>query len=586
MTKRIFRSICIVSLTVLLAALVLIMGALYDYFSRTQQNQLRTQTQLAARGIAQGGESFLDKLSTDGYRITWIDADGKVLFDTDADAGKMENHLNREEVQLALKDGYGESARYSATLTEQQLYAAQRLDNGTVVRVSCRQQSVLTLVLSMAQPLLVIVVAAILLALVLARSVARHIVQPLNEIDLDNPLANEGYDELSPLLRRINSQQKQLKHQAAALKRRQDEFSAVTGSMSEGLVLLNEDGAVVSINRTAMRLLDTDEYCVGRDILTVNRSLALQQLLQKARQGEHAETLAELHGGQYQLMASPVLSDKKTGGTALLMLDVTEKQQAEQMRREFTANVSHELKTPLHSISGCAELLNNDLVKPEDRAQFTHQIYSEAQRMIRLVDDIIRLSRLDEGEQNTAFEKTDLFAVAQTAVESLQPQAAEAGVSLTLTGETAEINGIPQLLSGIVYNLCDNAIKYNRAGGTVEVEVLPKGSAVLLQVRDTGIGIAPDQQSRVFERFYRVDKSHSKAVGGTGLGLSIVKHAAGVHNAKIDLRSKPGEGTCITVKFAKAARKKSPRPRKTAAEAEAKAEPAADKGTENGEPQA
>ena len=549
MTKRIFRSISAVSLIVLLAALVLILGFLYSYFSQAQQEQLRIETALAAQGVAQQGTDYLDGLDTRGLRMTWIDSDGNVLYDSQSDAGNMENHLEREEVAQALESGFGESARYSTTMMERLLYAAQRLPDGTVLRLASTQNSVLTILLGMLQPLCIVIALALLLSLLLASRVSKKIVQPLNEINLENPLSNEGYDELSPLLRRIDSQQRQLQKQKQALQRSRDEFDAVTGSMNEGLVLLTAGGVILSINRTAAHLLNAGADCVGRDVLTVNRSLELQEVVRRAQAGQKAEKMVELGGGSYQLDASPVMSDGAVSGVALLLFDVSERERAEQMRREFTANVSHELKTPLHTISGCAELLKDGLVKPEDEHRFNEQIYTEAQRMIALVEDIIRLSRLDEGAGEMEKEKTDLCALAAAAVQSLEPQAQAADVTLAFSGAPAELCGVPQLLSGIVYNLCDNAIKYNRPGGRVDVRVEKQSGAVVLAVSDTGIGIPQEHQSRVFERFYRVDKSRSKAAGGTGLGLSIVKHAAMLHNASIDLQSTPGQGTTIVVRF-------------------------------------
>ena len=549
MTKRIFRSISAVSLIVLLAALVLILGFLYSYFSQAQQEQLRIETALAAQGVAQQGTDYLDGLDTRGLRMTWIDSDGNVLYDSQSDAGNMENHLEREEVAQALESGFGESARYSTTMMERLLYAAQRLPDGTVLRLASTQNSVLTILLGMLQPLCIVIALALLLSLLLASRVSKKIVRPLNEINLENPLSNEGYDELSPLLRRIDSQQRQLQKQKQALQRSRDEFDAVTGSMNEGLVLLTAGGVILSINRTAAHLLNAGADCVGRDVLTVNRSLELQEVVRRAQAGQKAEKMVELGGGSYQLDASPVMSDGAVSGVALLLFDVSERERAEQMRREFTANVSHELKTPLHTISGCAELLKDGLVKPEDEHRFNEQIYTEAQRMIALVEDIIRLSRLDEGAGEMEKEKTDLCALAAAAVQSLEPQAQAADVTLAFSGAPAELCGVPQLLSGIVYNLCDNAIKYNRPGGRVDVRVEKQSGAIVLTVSDTGIGIPQEHQSRVFERFYRVDKSRSKAAGGTGLGLSIVKHAAMLHNASIDLQSTPGQGTTIVVRF-------------------------------------
>ena len=549
MTQKIFRSICLACLAVFLSSLVLIMGALYGYFSRAQLRQLQVETALAAQGVSRDGADYFDRLDVSGLRFTWIAADGSVLYDSASDSSAMENHLEREEIQQALSTGTGTSTRYSSTLLERLLYAAQRLPDGTVLRLASSQYSVVTITLGTLQPILLVAVIAVVLALVLASRLSKRLVRPLNELDLDDPLSNDCADELAPLLRRIDSQQRQLRAQQSQLRQRREEFAAVTNNMSEGLLLLSAKGAVLSINPAAARLLGTDKDCVGQDLLSVNRSLELQNLIAQARAGRRAEAVLPLSAGSYQIDANPVVSDGAVSGVAVLMFDVTERESAEQMRREFTANVSHELKTPLHSISGCAELLLNGMVKSEDVERFSRQIYTEAQRMITLVDDIIRLSRLDEGAEGMQWETVDLFSLAEDTVRRLSSTAQAADVSLTLTGEGVSIRGIPQLLEGIVYNLCDNAIKYNRPGGSVTVNVRRTPGWAQLSVADTGIGIPPEHQGRVFERFYRVDKSHSKEVGGTGLGLSIVKHAARIHNAQLDLRSTPGEGTTITVRF-------------------------------------
>ena len=552
MTKRIFRAICLVALAVFLASVTLIMGILYDYFSQVQQDQLRIEAGLAARGVEENGAAYFDGLDTQSYRITWIGADGTVLFDSDSDASIMENHLEREEVKQAMVSGYGHSARYSSTLMERLLYSAQRLEDGSVIRLAITQNSVLTIMLGLIQPVLLVSLVAVILALALASRVSKTVVRPLNELNLDEPLNNEGFDELSPLLRRIDSQQRQLKGQALELKQKKDEFLAVTSNMSEGLVLLNSSGTILSINNAASTILDADKSSVGQDILTVNRSLEMQKLLEEARTGQRSETKLCLTGREYQLDASPIISGGNIGGVALLLFDITERENAEQLRREFTANVSHELKTPLHSISGCAELMKNGMVKPEDTVRFAGQIYSEAQRLINLVEDIIRLSRLDEGAEDMQRERIDLYALSGSVIDSLGNEAKENKITLELCGGPAFIWGVRQLVSGMIYNLLDNAIKYNKANGSVKLSVSNEGEFSVVKVSDTGIGIPPEHQSRVFERFYRVDKSHSKEVGGTGLGLSIVKHSAMVHNAKIDLQSTPGKGTSITVRFPKA----------------------------------
>ena len=550
MTKRIFRSILLVAAAVLLASFVLITGVLYDYFSNNQMEQLRAQTALAAQGVEKSGEGYFAGLGSHGTRLTWIAADGTVLYDSTATAAKMENHADREEVSSALKTGTGESTRYSTTLMERQLYCAQRLHDGTVVRLSCEQYTPLMLVLGMLQPVIVIAAAALAVSGVLASGLSKRIVRPLNELRLDEPDKIETYPELAPLTDKLRSQQNQLRAQEKELRQRRDEFDAATENMIEGLVLLNERGTILSINKSATKLLDISRYCVGKDILLLNNSRQMQELLGRVRSGEHCEMPVEHGGVSYTVYASPVVSGERVAGTVLLVLDMTEKEKAEKLRREFSANVSHELKTPLHTISGCAELLVNGMVKPDDIPRFAAQIQSESKRMITLIEDIIKLSHLDEGAGDMQRCDADLAAIARTTVENLQSAAKAADVALSVNACPAVIkNGIPQLLEAIVYNLCENAIKYNRPGGFVKVGVEKNADGTVLTVEDNGIGIPAAQQERIFERFYRVDKSHSKEVGGTGLGLSIVKHAAALHNAKISMHSAPDEGTSISVVF-------------------------------------
>lgn len=551
MTKRIFRTVFVVAISIFIASAVLFMTVLYDYFSGIQQNQLRMQIDLASQGVEDEGLDYLKNLKIKDYRVTWIGTDGKVLYDSISEADEMENHFEREEVKEALSEGYGASSRYSSTLTQRYLYGAKRLPDGTVIRLSVTQNSLLILTLGMLQPIMIIFVIAIILSAFLASRLSKKIVKPLNELNLDKPLDNNGYDELSPLLRRIDTQQKEISRQSEELKQRQNELEVMTSAMSEGIILLNNRGTVLSINKAAAKLFGTDCFCIGEDIVSINRSLELAQLLNKAKNGEHSERVVELGCGQYQMMASPVISNNIVSGIVLLILDVTEKEKAEQLRREFTANVSHELKTPLHTISGSAELLVNGMVKSEDIPIFLKRIYSEAQRMIQLVEDIIRLSHLDEGAEDMKWDMVDLYAVAEETINSLADEAESNGIKFELYGETVLINGIRQLLQEIIYNLCDNAIKYNCRGGSVSVGVKNENEFAVLTITDTGIGIPAEHQERIFERFYRVDKSHSKEIGGTGLGLSIVKHAAKLHNAEIELHSIVNKGTEITIKFPK-----------------------------------
>lgn len=551
MTKRIFRSICLVAIAVFLASLTLIMGVLYDYFSRQQMKSLKTETALCASAVEKEGLDYLASVSEGDYRITWISADGTVLFDNKAQTDTMENHLEREEIKEALKNGEGESARYSDTLMEKQLYSARKLSNGTILRLSESYLALWSLILSMLQPIVIVIAIAIGLSLLLAYRVSRHIVKPLNELNLDEPNAESVYEEISPLVNRIASQQNQLKLQKAELKQKQEEFDTATGYMNEGIILLSENGAVLSINKSATKLLGISRYCVGKDLLLFNNSFEIQELLRIAGTGKRAEKIIPIAERDYQFNASPIINENKVSGIALIIFDITEKEKAEEARREFTANVSHELKTPLQNISGSAELLSNGLVKAEDVPKFAEQIFGESKRMITLVEDIIKLSHLDEGAEDMQRQSVDLYELADLTVRNLSPVAQAADIKLSLSGEKAVMEGIPQLLSGIIYNLCDNAIKYNRTGGSVNVDVKSAVKDVVLTISDTGIGIPPEAQDRIFERFYRVDKSRSKSVGGTGLGLSIVKHSVKLHGGEIELRSVVDKGTTMIITLPK-----------------------------------
>lgn len=548
MTKRIFRATLLVGVAVLIASLALVMGVLYSYFGRVQESQLRDELSLAAVGVEKNGTDYLRALQSHQYRITWVRADGTVVYDTQADAETMENHAQRQEIQQALTAGEGESSRYSSTLLQKTVYYAQRLPDGTVLRLSAVRVTAGVLVLNMLQPILLVLAAALILSGVLAGRLARRITEPLNRLDLEHPLENDTYEELAPLLRRMEHQRRQIDRQMGELRQRSEEFDQITGSMNEGLVLLDEAGAILSINPAARRLLDADGDCVGQDFLTVDRDVTMSDALRQAAEQGHSEFRGERNGREYQFDVTRIQTEGRTAGTVLLVFDVTERAFAERNRREFTANVSHELKTPLQGIIGSAELLENGMVKQEDVPRFVGHIRAEAQRLVTLIGDIIRLSQLDEGEPMPA-EPVELLAVAREVAENLRSAAKTRNVTVEVTGTPATVSGVRRLLYEIVLNLCDNAIKYNTEGGRVEVEVAQDGGTAAVTVRDTGIGIPPEHQSRVFERFYRVDKSHSKASGGTGLGLSIVKHAVQYHHGVIRLKSEVGKGTEIRVTF-------------------------------------
>lgn len=548
MTKKIFQSILLVAGCVLLASLLIIMGFLYDYFGGVEENQLRDELSLAAAAVEDGGTDYLSRLTADRCRLTWIAADGSVLYDTRTDAESLENHASRAEVSQALATGTGESTRYSSTLMEKTMYYAQRLDDGTVLRISISRATVGMIAVGMIQPLLIVLIVALILSGLLARRLSRRIVDPLNSLDLEHPLDNDAYEELSPLLKRIHRQHVEIQTQLRELREKTDEFTQITGSMREGLVLLDEHGSILSINAAAQTLFGADAQCVGRDFLTIERSHEISAAIQAAVTDGHSEVRAERAGRVYQFDISRITSDGKLLGTVILAFDITEQEFAERNRREFTANVSHELKTPLQGIIGSAELIENGMVRPDDLPRFVGHIHAEAARLVTLIDDIIRLSQLDEGDAMPT-EPVDLLAVSQEAAENLHDAAVARSVTVSVTGQPSVIPGVRRLLYEVVYNLCDNAIKYNRDGGRVDVTVAADAGGSSITVADTGIGIAQEHQSRVFERFYRVDKSHSKASGGTGLGLSIVKHAVQYHHGRIELESTPGTGTTIRVVF-------------------------------------
>ena len=548
MTSKIFRSTLIVTVVVLLCGLGIVMGVLYNYFSQVQVAQLQDELSLAVTATEQYGNAFLENVEPGRFRLTWIHRDGTVLFDTQVAAGTMANHADREEVLEAVQTGSGSSFRYSDTLTEKTIYEAKSLSDGTVLRISASQASAAALMLDMLPTLLLIVVLAILLTAFLARQTARAITEPLNRLDLEHPLNNDTYEELNPLLRRINQQHLQIEKQMETLRRKADEFTQITENMKEGLVLLNSEGMVLSINPTARILFGAEADCIGKSFLTVDRSQQMRDALNAALDKGHGKMKAERSGRFYRFDLSRIESDGMTVGVVVLAFDITEAMTAEQVRREFSANVSHELKTPLQSIIGSAELLENGLVKPEDASRFVGRIRKEATRLVHLVEDIIRLSQLDEGVQLPQ-EEVDLLEIIREVEESLTLSAREKQVSLQAGGEACRITGVRRLLLEMTYNLCDNAIKYNVPDGSVRLWVEKKNEHTVLSVTDTGIGIPEEHQNRIFERFYRVEKSHSRASGGTGLGLSIVKHSALHHKAKLELHSRPGEGTVVRVIF-------------------------------------
>lgn len=548
MTGKIFKSILAVAASVLFASLLLVVGVLYEYFGDLQNQRLSDELSLAVSAVTLDGKGYLENISSDSYRLTWIDADGSVIYDTRADADEIENHADREEFREAMESGEGKSTRYSATLMKKTTYFARRLSDGTVLRISTDYATAALLVLGMLQPVLVIAVAALVLSAVLASSISRRIVRPLNNLNLDDPLSNDTYDEIAPLLSRIDRQHKQIRLQLSELRQKTDEFSQIIASMREGLVLLDEKGCVLSINPAAIEVFGVGDDAVGKDFLVLDRGHDMSSAISEAMKSGHAEVREERLGRIYRFDISRIESDGNAIGAVILAFDTTEQDLAEQNRREFTANVSHELKTPLQGIIGSADLIESGMVKDGDMPRFVGHIKSEATRLLLLIEDIIRLSQLDEGDE-MPLETVDLLALASEVEDDLSDAAAAKNIKMILEGDGASICGVRRLLYEVVYNLCDNAIKYNNDGGEVRVYVASSDDRATVRVSDNGIGIAPEHQSRVFERFYRVDKSHSKASGGTGLGLSIVKHAVMYHRGEIKIESELGRGTTITLTF-------------------------------------
>lgn len=552
MTRKIFQSIIAVVISVLLLSLALITGVLYNHFETTMLDQLRTTAQFAEQGVEQEGMAYFDSLHAQNCRVTWIAADGTVKYDNRSNPKTMENHADRQEVREAMENDSGTSVRRSSTLSEHTMYYAKRLSDGTVLRLSMSQRSVLFLMGGMLSPLVFIFLAACLLAGVLSYRVSKKIVKPLSEIDLKHPEQVETYDELSPFLQRIAAQNREIDARMAEIRKQQQEFSMITENMSEGLFVVDRNYQILSYNKSAMQIFGMDPRQEHENLLAVNRSEGFRNAVDSALKGRHTQENLELNGRVYQIIANAVCQPdfaEDMVGAVILVLDVTEKEAQEQYRREFTANVSHELKTPLTSISGIAEIIRNGIVKPEDIPHFAGKIYDESQRLITLIGDIIKLSRLDENQVPMERETVDMLEMARDVVQQLSSVARKNGVTLVANGTHGQVQGVRQVLGEMVYNLCENAVKYNRAGGRVWVDVQQVADHVVLRVKDTGIGIPAAEQGRIFERFYRVDKSHSKAVGGTGLGLSIVKHGAALHHATISVSSKPEQGTEITLTF-------------------------------------
>ena len=548
MTKKIFRSMLIVVIVVLLTSLFVATTFIYDYFNKAQVKQLKEELELVKETINNVGIECFEEFDSTLFRFTVVDKNGTVLYDTVADPSQMENHGEREEIREAVENGYGSSARNSSTLTEKTFYEATLLESGDVLRISVSQLTLGALIVGMLPAICVIVFVAGIISFFLSAKMTKKIIEPLNYLDLEHPTENNAYEELSPILIKIHKQHKQINQHSAELHRKADEFEQITSSMNEGLILIDEKGIILSINNACKKIYSVKEDVIGSYFLSVDRTNQMNKAVKDALSGIHGEFVIQRNGCEYQFNVNPIDTEGKKLGAVILAFDITDKAFAERNRQEFTANVTHELKTPLQSIIGSAELLENGLVKPEDTGRFVGNIRKEASRLVNLINDIIRLSQLDE-KQEPATETVNLQEVANEVVEVLASSAARKDILLEIKGEACVIYGVRRYIYEIIYNLCDNAIRYNVNGGKVTIDIHRENNRNIIVVSDTGIGIDAEHHARIFERFYRVDKSHSKETGGTGLGLSIVKHAVMYHKGKIELESEIGKGTVIKVMF-------------------------------------
>lgn len=549
MVNKIFRSNFFTSMLILLMSFCLIFGVLFSYFETQMFTELESEAGYISYAVKNDGIDFIAGFNEKGKRITWVSADGTVLADTEADAEELENHADRKEIADALKNGKGTSARYSDTLMQKTLYYAEKIDDGTILRVSTTQNSVVIILLGLLQPLIVIIVLALIISIFLSYRLSKAIIKPINELDLDNPATNETYEELTPLLKKMSAQKKTIDRQIKEAEQKQEEFKLITENMSEGLLIIDKDANVLSYNQAAVRLLEISDVKES-SVLTFNRSKGFRNVVEKALSGERAKSDIAHDENTYNLIANPVFDSDKIIGAVIVIIDITEIVKREHLRQEFTSNVSHELKTPLTSISGFAEMMKSGGTPNETVVDFSASIYDEAQRLIALVSDIMKISELDEGAVPAEKENVDIYELSNDIVKRLTPVGNKRNITLNVIGDTTYVYGTKKILNEMIYNLCDNAIKYNKDNGTVDVIVNQANNKTSVTVRDTGIGIPQNEQSRVFERFYRVDKSHSKLVGGTGLGLAIVKHAAAYHDAEVSLESTEGRGTSVTITFA------------------------------------
>lgn len=551
MTKKIFKSIMTVCTVVLILGLAFVMGILYRYFGKQISTELEKEAFYAAQGVESSGMEYLEKLDGKNSRITLIDQDGSVLYDSQAEASSMENHKDREEVKEAAETGTGKAVRMSETLSEKTIYYALRLEDGKILRVSSTQYSVLALVYQLIVPVLWILLLMIVLSGLFASRLSKKVVEPVNKLDLEHPEENEVYEEMAPLLSRMYKQNREIKNQIDTARRQQEEFSIITENMQEGLVVIDRYTMILSGNASVWKLFHVNGPKNGESVYVLNRSEEFQSIIDKALDGKHNEAVLKVDGSDIHVVANPVMREEQVEGAVLLLVNVTEKLEREKLRREFSANVSHELKTPLTSISGFAEIIQDGYVKEEDVRAFAGRIYKEAQRLITLVEDVIRISQLDEGEVPYEWTETDLYQTAKNVFGTLSEAAKKQDVHLYIEGDRVQLHTVPNILEEVLFNLCDNAIKYNKPGGSVCICLTENEESVCISVKDNGVGIPKEDQSRVFERFYRVDKSHSKEIGGTGLGLSIVKHGVSFLGGEVELESTPEQGTEITVSFPK-----------------------------------
>lgn len=551
MTKKIFRSTVVSAAVILIFGITLVMAALYQYLGKEIDSELEKEGEYLSYGVEADGVTYLEQIKNSDARITYIAQAGTVLYDSQADISKMKNHSDRKEFQEAQKHGNGYAERISDTLAEKTVYYAIRLSDDSVLRVSNTRASVLALVLRLVPSLIVILVILLILAGIISSRMAKKIVEPINQLDLDYPEENEGYEEIGPLLSKIHKQNRQISVQLENARRNQEEFAIITENMQEGLLVIDAYTMILSGNSSVWRMFQMKEPKTGQSVYSLDRNEDFRKVIEYALKGQHGSALLNLDGEFVQMIANPVFREERVVGAVLLLMNETEKIQRENLRREFSANVSHELKTPLTSISGFAEIIQDGFVKDEDIKKFAGRIYKEAQRLIQLVEDTIKVSQLDEDVNPYEWEQVDLYGVVKDVCNNLKGIAEKKNVHLFIDGKSLVFRTVRPILEEVIYNLCDNGIKYNKEDGTVSIHFRDLGEQVELSVKDTGIGIPREECSRVFERFYRVDKSHSKEIGGTGLGLSIVKHGVTFLGGTLNMLSEPGKGTEITMVFPK-----------------------------------